>query len=379
MDYIIHKAALDNLYQNLDKLIEEDASLKTLVMFGTNKIAGMILYYLRKHGIEVQAIVDNDKQRQGKMFDGIQVYEPEAYIKGKSKQVLVLIASAHQNAMIEQLEELGCVYGENIRKIIDLPKLMNSYDMIDHKSCKPMTQEEIRETQIEILKYLKKTCEENGLRYFLCGGTLLGAVRHQGYIPWDDDVDVFVELNDLIKLHKILEHDKRYRLISMFDDSGYFDECSLLVDMNTVCDINRFPMQVTAGVSIDVFIISGLPNGQDAIRVMEQAKRLELECYNTLYSKQYNKKAVEKLIAFLQQYDFNDCPNVAHVLGRFMYREITKKEYFEENVLLPFEGVQLACPQGWDAYLADIYGDYMELPPREQQVAHHFFQAYWRT
>ena len=378
MSYIIHRAALDNLYQNLDKFIEEYDSSRTLVMFGTNKIAGMILYYLRIHDIDVQAIIDNDKQRQGKMFDGIPVYEPENYIKDKSKDVLVLIASAHQDAMIKQLEGFGCVYGENIKKIIDLPKLMNSYDFAEHTNCKLMTKEEIRESQIGILKYLKKVCEENGLRYFLCGGTLLGAVRHQGYIPWDDDVDVFVELNDLMKLHKILEHDKRYRLISMFDDSGYFDECSLLVDMDTVCDINRFPMQVTAGVSIDVFIVSGLPDGQEAIKVMDQAKQLELACYNTLYSRKENKEAVKKLVAYMQEYDFEQCPNVAHVLGRFMYREITKKEYFEESVLLPFEGEQLACPKGWDAYLTDIYGEFMTLPPKEQQVAHHYFRAYWK-
>lgn len=375
-DIIIHREALDNLYQNLDKFIAEYDSSKTLVMFGTNKIAGMVLHYLRIHGIEVQAIIDNDIQRQGKNFDGIPVYEPGAYIKERYKDVLVFIASAHQDAMIKQLEEFGCVYGKNIRKIIDLPQLMNSYDFAEHENCRKMTIEEVRETQIGILKYLKKVCDENGLRYYLCGGTLLGAVRHQGYIPWDDDVDVFVELNDLIKLHKILEHDKRYRLISMFDDSGYFDECSLLVDMDTVCDINRFPMQVTSGVSIDVFMVSGLPDGQEAIKVMDQAKQLELACYNTLYSKKENKEAVKKLIAYMQQYDFDQCPNVAHVLGRLMYREITKKEYFEKSVLLPFEGEQMACPVGWDAYLTDIYGEYMTLPPREQQVAHHFFKAY---
>lgn len=376
MSYIIHREALEKLYENLDHFIEEYDGSKIVVMFGTNKIAGMIIHYLRIHGIEVQAIIDNDKQRQGKKFDGIPVYEPGAYIRKRSKQVLVLIASAHQLSMIKQLEQLGCVNEKNIKKIIDLPKLMNSYDFAKHDNCRKMTRDEIRETQIGILKYLKKVCEENGLRYYLCGGTLLGAARHQGYIPWDDDIDVFVELNDLIKLHKILEQDNRYRLISMFDDSGYFDECSLLVDMDTVCDINRFPMQVTSGVSIDVFMISGLPDGQEAIKVMDQAKQLELACYNTLYSKKENKEAVKKLIAYMQQYDFDQCPNVAHVLGRFMYREITKKEYFEKSVLLPFEGEQMACPVGWDAYLTDIYGDYMTLPPREQQVAHHYFRAY---
>lgn len=378
MGYIIHRDALDNLYRNLDKLIKEYDGLKTLVMFGTSKIAGMIIYYLRIHNIVIKAIIDNDKQRQGKKFDGIQIYAPEEFVKERSKDVMVLIASAHQDAMIKQLECFGCVYEKNIRKIVDLPKLMNSYDFVEHENLKRMTLEEVRETQIGILKYLKKICDENGLRYFLCGGTLLGTVRHQGYIPWDDDVDVFVELNDLIKLQKILEHDKRYRLISMFDDSGYFDECSLLVDMDTVCDINRFPMQVTSGVSIDVFIISGLPDGEEAVKVMDQAKQLELECYNTLFSKEKNKEAVKKLVNYMQKYDFDQCPNVAHVLGRFMYREITKKEYFAKSELLPFEGELLACPVGWDAYLTDIYGEYMMLPPKEQQVAHHYFNAFWK-
>lgn len=378
MDCILHREALETLYRNLDIFIGEYDRKKILVMFGTNKIAGMIIYYLKKHNIKISGIIDNDVQRQGQEFYGIKIYSPKEYICDKYKDVCVMIASSYQDEMIKQLEGFGCIYSKNIVKIIDLPMLMNEYDFENNQKYRLMSEDDIKQTQLGILKYLKKICAENNLRYFLCGGTLLGAVRHNGFIPWDDDIDVVMELNDLIKLSKILEKDKRYRLISMFDDSGYFDECSLMVDLNTVSYINRFPMQVEAGVSIDIFILSGLPEGKKAIEAMNKAKSIELECYNTLYSKEIHKQTVSKLIDYLNKYTFDESVNVAHVLGRFMYREITKQEYFSEAVQLTFEDEKFSCPCGYKDYLRDIYGNYMELPPVEERKKHHYFKAYYK-
>lgn len=378
--YKRHKEALNTFYNSIDELIEKYTDKKEWIVFGSSRICGMLIAYLDKKGIRVSGIVDNDKKRQGEKAFGIKIYSPDTYLIPKKDNVLIMIASAHQESMINQLENLGYMYEEDIIKVIDLPALMSDFGFEERSEYQKMTIEEVKKCQMDILAYLQEVCQEYNLEYAISGGTLLGAVRHKGYIPWDDDIDVVMKLEDIQKLSEILKDDKRYKLISMFDDElDYFDDCALMVDTNTIMDMNRFPMQSITGVSIDIFLLTGIPDGKEGKEYMLKARELESNCYNTLYSEKECRKNIHKLISYLEEHKFENYNKAGAVLGSYFYREILDREDYEKHVELPFEDRIFWAPIGYKNYLENIFGNYMKLPPIEQQKPHHFFNAYWKN
>ena len=339
----------------------------------------MIIAYLKTKGISVSFIIDNNLMNQNKVAFGVPIYKPENILQPKKKDVIILIASAHQDEMINQLENMGYIYMKDIVKVIDLPELMSDFSFENRDGFRKMPSSIIREYQLKILEYLKFICLKYNLEYFIIGGTLLGAVRHQGYIPWDDDIDVLMNIRDIMKLSEILKKDKRYKLISMFDDEiDYFDECSLMVDTETIMDMNRFPIQSTTGISIDIFAITGIPSGEDGKNYMLESRQLETECYNSLYSPEKCRKNIHKLIECLTRYEINSCPQVGNVLGRNFYNEIVSKDAVKQHIEMPFEDKIVWAPIGYEQFLTQFFGDYMQIPPKEQQIAHHYFNAFWK-
>lgn len=377
-NYERHTHAVDTLYKELNRLIGTGVLAdKKVIMFGTSNLASIIIYYLHINGIEVQAIIDNDASRQGKIVYGVQVYKPESYLKPFDERSRILIASTYQEEMAVQLEALGYKRGIHILYAIDLPKEMNDYSFADRTGYIEMSPEDIKKCQLGILRKLHEVCTKYGIRYYICGGTLLGAVRHKGYIPWDDDVDVVMPMPDIIRLSKILAADEDYSLISFAGDYEYFDICSLLVDNHTLCDFNGF-MQLTSGVSIDVFPFIGVPEEESAReQYLQRIRELEMQKWNLLYDPIACKEANQKLVDYMLSFDYDSHKTIGNVLGRYFTKDIFPRAYFDETVLMPFEGLQLVAPKGWDAYLSGLYGDYMKLPPVEKRVGVHYYKAYY--
>lgn len=264
---------------------------------------------------------------------------------------------------------------------------------------------ELREEQLielEILKEFAAFCDLHGLRYYLDSGTLIGAVRHQGFIPWDDDIDVcfmrkdydrFVELmakrNNRLTDHIVLELEK---------DSLY--PYLKLVDTRTV--LIEYPNNnpVETGIYIDIFPKDGLlsQNAGEAAR----AKRVLR--YNLLYwvgtftvskwkrnsGMKYKLLAAgvrllipnplrykEKAIRLARKYSGQDCPYVSSLVCSGM-GGCVEKECFGEGTDVTFEGLTFRAPLNYDKYLSTLYkGDYMVLPPPEKRVAHET-RVYWK-
>lgn len=378
MDYIRYTYAIDQLYSNLDSLISDGIfSGKKVYMFGSSKLSSMIIYYLIEHGVRMEGIVDNNRKAIGTKFLGLSRYSPDILADMEHDEIIVLIASGFQDAMIQQLEDMGYQYGKHIIKAIDLPEVMADYSFVDRTGYRLLTWEEVKASQMRVLRCLKRLCEKYGLRYYLTYGSLIGAVRHQGYIPWDDDIDVYININDFEKFLEVLPEEKDYGIASIATDSDYYDVINLLYDRTNICDSNHFPMQLSAGVTVDLFPLFGLPDTMPEIEAYyEELRDAELNMLNCIYSKEKREIAKKELYQLLKKYDVDHSKYVGHIMGAYNLKEVFPAEWFAEGLQVPFEGEEYCIPKGYDGLLKAIFGDYMQLPPEDQREGHHFFHAY---
>ncbi len=376
--YVGYSAARDVMYARLQELLDKKAfDKKKVYMFGTSKIASMIISFLNKNGVYLEGIVDNNPKNQGHKIAGLMVEKPESLVDG-GEEVIILIASSYQKEMIEQLEKMGYLLDKNIIKVIDLPELMTDYSFADRRQYQVMPEKEIRERQLNLMRYLKKICEENKIDYYLAYGTLLGAVRHSGFIPWDDDVDIYVNGNDIDRLAELIYKSEQYELITCKNCHSYYGQVALMVDRNSVADVNCFPLQATTGISIDVFPLYGLPSpGRQLEEYIEKLKELEMKKWNCLYDKEMCHKATLELNDYISSYKLEAAEYTGFFLGTEFTKDYLKREFFDTKDFLMFEGEEFCVPGQYKEILRVIYGDYMKLPPKEKRGGRHYYKAYY--
>lgn len=265
---------------------------------------------------------------------------------------------------------------------------------------KALTNEEQKLVRFQILKYIDKICRENNIKYSITGGTLLGAIRHHGFIPWDDDIDVFLTRPEYQKLDAILSNNNQYTWLTSKSNPNYNLNFGRLIDKSTkvinsgVKDIDGY------GVFVDICVVDGLPDNV-IMRTIHVTKVRFL--YHARSSATYDegqyipKSVVKKLIKRLFQkytkskgmrywreclektikrYDFNSGKYVGNVSSQYGRREIMHRTSFDEYIELDFEGCKFMAIKGWEEYLINIYGDYMTLPPLEKRVGHHLGECY---
>ena len=263
--------------------------------------------------------------------------------------------------------------------------------------------ERLREAQLallDLLKVFKTICEAEGIPYFLMGGTLLGAVRHGGFIPWDDDIDVALFRPDY---DRFLETGRRYlpdgvAFAHYTLDPAYPDYTMKLVNRHVTYVIERQTTHARQNAWIDIFPLDGAP-GTPVGRFL-QFRRLD---YHRMLCSFHDIADVRidperslwkrALVAFAQRVPvgrlvnpsaekraidrvFRACPTeTASLFGIYMGayhgREVYPKAWFERGRSMEFEGESYQVPAGAEAYLQHLYGDYTRLPPPEQRVPKH--------
>ena len=266
-----------------------------------------------------------------------------------------------------------------------------------------LTFEETKQIELGILSYFADFCERNGLRYFLAYGTLLGAVRHKGFIPWDDDVDVQMPRQDCERLIEIFNkgNNSPYRLITPYDKESYYTILKI-IDTRTV-KVEEGIKKPPLGIDIDIFPMDGMPNDDGEY---EKWFRQLISCYEQHFVLQSNsgktlkekmKFILQKIQIFFQygalkkerilkraeklhgRYPYTCCAKVGSIeccFDEIQYR--LQKEWFDEYIYATFENAKFRIPIGYDNILRAIYGDYMQLPPESQRVTHHNNQRYWK-
>lgn len=256
---------------------------------------------------------------------------------------------------------------------------------------------QLRVIQLDILMDIDRFCRENNIRYSLCGGTLLGAVRHQGYIPWDDDIDIMMPRPDYEKFIKTYSSETDY-LIDFIKEEGYRETFVKICREGTLM-IDALLGRGGFGVNIDLFPIDGVPEKSplkyvdDVLRFKEKIAKFcpYYKIMSTNRGVWFAKYIVKRLTCFQfmsilhlkQKFNemlinnaFEDNSLAGVISGSYGYREVVDKDVFLQYDDMSFEGSYFKCIKRYDEYLTSIYGDYMTLPPEEKRLAHHYYKSY---
>lgn len=261
--------------------------------------------------------------------------------------------------------------------------------------------EELKVLQMDVLTAIDKYCTENGITYSLAGGTLLGAIRHKGYIPWDDDIDIYLYRDDYNKLISTFPdtYEGRYKIASLEREKKWLRPYANAYDDLTVCKENTNE-KMTIGAKIDIFPIDSVPDDEEEWKEYDKVRRKKqfrlnryfMKCSKTRPLSMNIKIAVFHLLntflpvrSFAEKLDklsqiYND-KNTHYVFsnsqGLFVKKRFLKK-VFDNVIDLPFEDRKFKGFADYDEYLKNAYGDYMKLPPVERRVSSHTFKAYWK-
>lgn len=254
------------------------------------------------------------------------------------------------------------------------------------------TLKHLQKVQLMMLKDFINICEENNIPYFANSGTLLGAIRHGGFIPWDDDIDVIMFREDFEKLNSIMsnEHDEKYRLINVLNEETYHYTWPRFNLKNTFIE-EWWADQVDYPVNIfiDIFILDKIPDNK-LKRFIHRWSSFTLNqlCYNSII-KFKNESKIKEIIQHFIYYSFKIIPISTMALKRRCiktyrkYENIECKEYcdfpsmhlmpiYESKDFLPpkkakFEDIEVNIPNDYDKILKRLYGDYMQLPPEDKR------------
>ena len=264
---------------------------------------------------------------------------------------------------------------------------------------KLLSLQEIKQIEYGILKMFDSFCKENNIRYFLSNGTLLGAVKYGGFIPWDDDVDVLVPREDYNKLLLLFEDSAQYKLFAFERNQAYRFPFAKLCDMTTRKEESNIDNGVLLGVDIDIFPLDAWGNciskakrevgsinrkmfylglaklkKPDSVNPIKRTvKGVVMVCCKMVGSKHFVQAIIKKSNRVNATGSvFVGCKSWC-IYGE---REIIPAEVFQDSVEVPFEDGRFPAPVGYDTYLRSLYGDYEQDPPPEKQKTHHSFTAY---
>ena len=251
--------------------------------------------------------------------------------------------------------------------------------------------EERQLISLNILKHIASVCNENGLDYYLAYGTLIGAVRHQGFIPWDDDIDIWVPYREYNKLLDSLKNKGKYEVLCKKYNDDYPLMFAKVSDPTTIVkSIKDNGKSFPRGIAVDVFPLADYPNNQ-----FGRIRLKNLLLINKIYKFDrlgvYSESPLKKLL-------LNRCIQILNLIGgrRFWYKKVNmfidriptskfviglfspyevkdihKKKNFDGTMTALFCGSEFKIPVGYDEILRNIYGNYMELPAEEKRISNH--------
>ena len=263
---------------------------------------------------------------------------------------------------------------------------------------------ELQSIQLGILKHFINFCETNNLRYQLAYGSVLGAVRHCGFIPWDDDIDVMMPREDFMRLVDLYDNTVQpiYKFESIYNRPDYYAPLAKMRDNRTILEAGYgYEAKNELGVYIDLFVIDKLPKGK-GLQIFHYKLCQAIRYLWKMSILQYSAKSSSALVRMIKvplmflckiigyknwikayervaQIFKNSKSNYSGVIvyGEGINKEAFINEQFDKYSLLKFEDQMMRVPYDYKDYLIRMYGDYMKLPPVEERKVHPS-EAYWK-
>lgn len=261
---------------------------------------------------------------------------------------------------------------------------------------KEINVEDLKSIQLEMLDDVAEYCEANKLNYFLAYGTLIGAIRHNGYIPWDDDIDIAMPRPDYERF--IREYNNKrgvYRVICHANDKRYGLPFAKVHHTGTIMNETQY-QQDAYGVYIDVFPIDGFVNekqvrdGQRLRRLLNAKKakfrsnrtfikKVVIEFVKIIYFWKSVSDVLDDIDIICKKGNYDSAGRVGYIptLNTGM-KDIIDKELIKKTTKHQFEDRTYRIPIGYDIYLRQLYGDYMQYPPIDKRQSTHVFNAWWK-
>lgn len=259
---------------------------------------------------------------------------------------------------------------------------------------------EYKEIIIDILKYIDDICRKNNLKYSLIGGSLIGAIREKGIIPWDDDIDIVMSKEDYDTFERIVlkKQHPYYKLLNNCVDNKYPITYAKMIDSRTIVkephaiDIDNY------GAFVDIFVNHNAPNNKLLQRIQYFKimfwqklvggyllndnyfnKEKGIKKVRTIISKKIGiKKILKHYTKNITKYDNKETNyRVKDLIGFGFNKDVLNSELFNDYIDVDFSGMKSMAIKEYDVFLTKLFGNYMQRPPKDKQICHNI-EAYWK-
>lgn len=255
--------------------------------------------------------------------------------------------------------------------------------------------------ELNLLKTFADICEKNNLRYYMIGGTMLGAVRHKGFIPWDDDIDIGMPREDYIRFLEIAQKSlpHQYKILNYKKDKDYLRYFSRLVDTRVKIYNDSNTDTLIENAWMDIFPLDGTSNigfvrNLQFLILCVNRVMYHFSCFEQMVNlmrpgrpkyqqliikfgmkfkvgrRRDSKAILDKIDRKLQRYSFDKSDYVMNFFGAYVKKEVLPREWFGEAKKYQFEDAMLNGPAEYDIYLRQFYGEY-QIPPSDEHKDKH--------
>ena len=309
-------------------------------------------------------------------------------VSGLLMTVVILISNLFLSSTLYGISLLGCI----------LFMISGYYFSVISKKrdgYRRLSEEEIKEVELGVMDYIHNLCQKENINYSLAYGTLLGAVRHKGYIPWDDDVDISLKRDEYDKLYQAVlrDNDPIYKVASWENDACYPYPFYRVYDARTVYENNYIENDIDLGICVDVFPFDYYADVNKEMVKLDTYRRLSVYTLYGIHSKNAGLKNIIRYLLVLVfrltrvktwnkkmnllSMQANDNDSIDYLMENKRTSTKFEKTLLDKVMDSPFEDRTYKIPEASHQILSAIYGDdFMEIPPVEKRVKHDDFVAY---